>query len=134
MDMENRNQKRVLLSSPMVREKAKRLNAHFKEPGGEYGAFHQNANLSKNMSDLVQQHDKIAKDVNEVKHGLVDMFLRPSPEVIISGVPTQHTVEPRVVVDNVLKFLDSTDLMSDVLDICQINSQNKIMAGTSGGQ
>lgn len=33
--IEDRNQKRVPLSSPMVREKVKRLYAHFKEPGGE---------------------------------------------------------------------------------------------------
>ena len=32
--IEDRNQKRVPLSGPMVREKAKRLYAHFKEPGG----------------------------------------------------------------------------------------------------
>ncbi|XP_037898677.1 tigger transposable element-derived protein 1-like [Glossina fuscipes] len=32
--IEDRNQKRVPLSGPMVREKAKRLYAHFKEPDG----------------------------------------------------------------------------------------------------
>lgn len=35
--IEDRNQKRVPLSGPMVREKAKRLYAHFKEPGGSCG-------------------------------------------------------------------------------------------------
>ena len=32
--IEDRNHKRVPLSGPMVREKEKRLYAHFKEPGG----------------------------------------------------------------------------------------------------
>lgn len=35
--IEDRNQKRVPLSGAMVREKAKRLYAHFKEPGGSCG-------------------------------------------------------------------------------------------------
>ncbi|KAI9575681.1 hypothetical protein GQX74_015528 [Glossina fuscipes] len=36
--IEDRNQKRVPLSGPMVREKAKRLYAHFKEPDGSCSA------------------------------------------------------------------------------------------------
>uniref|UniRef100_A0A2A4JVK0 HTH CENPB-type domain-containing protein n=1 Tax=Heliothis virescens TaxID=7102 RepID=A0A2A4JVK0_HELVI len=35
--IEDRNQKRVPLSGPMIREKAKRLYAHFKEPGASSG-------------------------------------------------------------------------------------------------
>ncbi|GBP10164.1 Tigger transposable element-derived protein 1 [Eumeta japonica] len=34
--IEDRNQKRMPLSGPMVREKAKRLYAHFKEPDGSF--------------------------------------------------------------------------------------------------
>ncbi|GBP89339.1 Tigger transposable element-derived protein 1 [Eumeta japonica] len=37
--IEDRNQKRVPLSGPMVREKAKRLYAHFKEPDGSFSDF-----------------------------------------------------------------------------------------------
>lgn len=67
----------------------------------------QNIVLNKNMSDLRQQNSSIIKDVANIKNEQIDASIRPSPEIIISGIPTQLELEPSVIVENILSSLNS---------------------------
>ncbi|KAK0170552.1 hypothetical protein PV328_008389 [Microctonus aethiopoides] len=61
----------------------------------------QNTTLTKNISAIIKRNKEISNDVTEVKNNIKNVYTRPSPEIIMSG------------------------LINDVLDIRQINIKNQ---------
>ncbi|KAK0080212.1 hypothetical protein PV326_008289 [Microctonus aethiopoides] len=76
----------------------------------------QNDLLSKQVVDLVAQNKSLSNDVNQLKSSAFK-FSNTSLELIISGVPSQLTDEPLVIVDKVLNSLQCSQLLSDVLNV-----------------
>lgn len=96
----------------------------------------QNASLSESVSDVIEQKKSLCLEVTEVKNSLTNVIARPSPRLIISGLPNQSKLEPHVVLERTLAELDPPQLVNDILDIRQVmknenNSQPMILQTNS---
>ncbi|KAK0075232.1 hypothetical protein PV325_007180 [Microctonus aethiopoides] len=56
----------------------------------------QNTTLTKNISAIIKRNKEISNDVTEVKNNIKNVYTRPSPEIIMSGVPKQLQIEPHI--------------------------------------
>lgn len=91
----------------------------------------QNDSISKGITELVEQNGNISADIDTSKCNINEEIDYLSPEIIISGIPTQLNVEPQMVIDNILHKLDAPQLISDVLETRLISNERSMASTTS---
>ncbi|KAK0073341.1 hypothetical protein PV325_009858 [Microctonus aethiopoides] len=84
----------------------------------------QNASLAKNLTDISQQTKALNEDVTVIKNNL-KISSQPTPEIIISGVPSNLNIETDTIIESILTAIDATRFVNDVIDIRQVTGKNK---------
>ncbi|KAK0169759.1 hypothetical protein PV328_010401 [Microctonus aethiopoides] len=85
----------------------------------------QNNLLSNELSEVLDQNELLAREIEELKVTLSGISSESIlSEIIISAIPIQLSDDLQHVVSRVLTSLDSSQLLSDVLDIRKVAPKN----------
>ncbi|KAK0072339.1 hypothetical protein PV325_011525, partial [Microctonus aethiopoides] len=94
----------------------------------------QNSKISKSVAEILKKSENISTEVEGSKCELKEVSYHRSSEIIISGVPTQFSKDPRGVANSVLQKLDIPQLMADVLETRLISPKNTSITALPSGR